>query len=1075
MNRKNKPSGLGIGTCVSIVLAFTAHTNADSVSFNDDIRPILSENCYACHGPDAESREADLRLDIEAHAFESHGKYDPAIVRGNPAESPLYQRITTSDQDDVMPPPNSHKSLTNEQIELVAQWITEGAKWEGHWAFVQPVKPDVPESTWGNNEIDAFLHEAMIAKGLTPNEKADRPTLARRLSLDLTGLPPTPELVEAFVNDTSDNAYERLVDKLLDTTSFGEHQARIWLDAARYADTHGLHLDNYREIWPYRDWVVRAFNDNKPFDKFTVEQIAGDLLPNPSLDQRLATGFNRCNPTTSEGGAIDEEYRAIYAKDRVETTATVFMGLTMGCASCHDHKFDPLTMTDFYRFSAFFNNFDGPIMDGNAYDTRPVVTIPQTEHSNDWIQVNQERDELSSAMKSLKAEKEVEFTAWKEDQNREYKPLKSDIKPAFELQLEKDSENAEAKPTTPSHPALAVTMGERIDLVSQGFEFDPDKPFTLSCELKLPVEDGKKQARIPVIEQFDGNRGWRLAIANSNYSFPNRYQITFELIHSLRDNDMIAATTKAERVNPREFSNTTIHISYDGSGSVAGLSIRTGSRQPFDYSKIVDNLSGSVAVNSPLQTGNFASGLIDPELAAKAYKTGYYDKNSDGPKTGKIKAVKFFSRPVYAFESSSGATLKRVKELLNTPEDRLRSRDKEQIETYYFSNFVPEYLKLKYKQAVNDMEYNHIYDQATISLVMKERDSPPTARILERGEYDKPGESVFADVPEYLGKLPEDAPKNRLGLANWLVDPNNPLTARVTVNRFWQNFFGTGIVATSEDFGIMGENPTHPELLDWLAITFQEEGWDVKSFFKFLVTSAAYQQKSTIRPEELAIDRDNRYLARGPRYRLDGEVLRDKVLYVSGSMNPEAGGPPVKPYQPEGIWNAVAYSDSNTAHFFQDSGDALYRRSLYTFWKRTAPPPNMVVFDVPSRENCNVRRERTNTPLQALTLMNDPQFVEAARHLAERAMTENDGSASDRIDQMYTYAFGNRPIEKHREVLEQSYQKFYSSFVEGRSNARAFIQVGDSAPNSSLDPTELASLTMVANQIMNLDSFITKY
>ncbi len=1062
------------------VAALFAATNssAETVSFNKDIRPILSENCYACHGPDAESREADLRLDIEAQAFESHGKFDPAIARGNPAESPLYQRITTSDEDDVMPPPDSNKSLNVEEIELIAQWIQEGANWEGHWAFVPPQKPVVPSASWGNNEIDAFLHEAMLTKGLAPNERADRPTLARRLALDLTGLPPTPELVKAFVSDSSANAYERLVDKLLDSSAYGEHQARIWLDAARYADTHGLHLDNYREIWPYRDWVVKAFNQNKPFDQFTVEQIAGDLLPGATLDQRLATGFNRCNPTTSEGGAIDEEYRAIYAKDRVETTATVFLGLTMGCASCHDHKFDPFTMTDFYRFSAFFNNFDGPIMDGNAYDTRPVVTIPKPEHTNEWIQVSKERDELKKAVSKLKKERKNDFENWKNNPDRNYKTFNLNTEVAFELRVNADSEDQEAEETESdetSPQAIIVSMGEQIDLAQQGFRFNPDKPFTLSCELKLPVEEGQKQVRIPVLEQFDGNRGWRLAIANSNPTFPNRYQITFELIHSLKDDNLIVATTKSERVNPREFSNTTINVKYDGSGSVGGLTISTGSRQPFDYSKVVDNLSGSVSVDAPLITGHFSTGLIDPELAAKTYKSGYYDKSSEGPKTGRIKSVKFYNRPIYAFESSSTATVKRVKALLETPEERLRDRDKEQIETYFYTNFIPEYREFKYKEAINEMRYNHIYDQATVSLVMEESDSLPTAHILERGEYDKPGEEVFADVPESLGSLPADAPKNRLGLAKWLIDPQNPLTARVTVNRFWQNIFGTGIVATSEDFGIMGENPSHPELLDWLAVSFQESGWDVKSFFQSMVMSAAYQQTSTIDPEELAMDRENRYLARGPRYRLDGEVLRDEVLFVSGNMNSEIGGPPVKPYQPDGIWNAVAYSDSNTAHFFQDSGEALYRRSLYTFWKRTAPPPNMVVFDVPSRENCNVRRERTNTPLQALTLMNDPQFVEAARKLAERVMSHYDGPVSDRINQMYTYAFGSAPIDKHREILERSYQKFYSSFVEGRSNARDFIQVGDSAPKPNLDPIELASLTMVANQIMNLDSFITKY
>ncbi len=1042
------------------------------VSFNRDIRPILSDNCYHCHGPDAESRKAELRLDIEANAFVAHGKYEPAIVRGDPSASPLYQRITTEDVGDIMPPPESHRTLDANQKELIRKWIEQGAAWEGHWAFIVPEKPDAPNREWGVNEIDAFTHKAMSERGLAPNEEADRPTIARRLALDLTGLPPTPKLVDAFVKDTSDNAYENLVDSLLASTAYGEHQARLWLDAARYADTHGLHLDNYREIWPYRDWVIDAFNDNKPFDAFTVEQIAGDLLPSPSLQQRLATGFNRCNPTTSEGGAIDAEYRAIYAKDRVETTATVFLGLTMGCASCHDHKFDPLSMEDFYRFSAFFNNFDGPIMDGNAYDTRPIVTIPQQQHSENWIQVKAKRDSLAEAIESLKNSKNAEFEEWKANEERTYHSHKFIEGAAFEIQVAGPDKEIQKDPKPGT---LAASMGDRIDFGDSPFEFNPDKPFTLLVSAKLPVESGAKQSRIPLIEQFDGDRGWRLSIANSDIAFPNRYQITFELIHSLRNNNLISVTTKSERANPREFSSPTINISYDGSGSIAGLSITSGSRQPYNYSKVIDNLDGSVATNAPLRIGYFKEGLIDPNLAAKEFKIGYRDKSADGPKTGSINSIKFYDRNVFAFEFSGGGSEKRVKEILYIPEERHRGREVSQLETYYFINFVPEYRELRYKQAINDMLYNHIYDQATVSLVMEERDSAPTARILERGEYDKPGKEVFADIPESLGGLPDSAPKNRLGLAHWLVDPSNPLTARVAVNRFWQNLFGTGIVATSEDFGIMGENPSHPELLDWLAIHFQETNWDIKAMIKLMVMSATYRQDSKIDPEELAIDRANRFLARGPRHRLDGEVLRDKALYVSGSLNPQIGGPPVKPYQPEGIWNAVAYSDSNTAHFSQDSGDALYRRSIYTFWKRTAPPPNMVVFDVPSRENCNVRRERTNTPLQALTLMNDPQYVEAARNLAERAMETTQGDESEKIRAMYAFAFGSSPSAKHQEILERSYRKFHSSFAEKRSDAAAFIQVGDSHPNSHLDPVKLASYTMVANQIMNLDSFINKY
>ncbi|MDA0346820.1 MAG: PSD1 and planctomycete cytochrome C domain-containing protein [Verrucomicrobia bacterium] len=1044
------------------------------VSFNNDIRPILSENCYACHGPDAEAREADLRLDVEEWAFRERKKGPPAIVRGDPDNSPVYQRITNPLKSEIMPPQDSHKVLTPSQKQLIGQWIAEGAKWEGHWAFIRPTKPTPPEVSWGNNEIDKFTYAAMQEKGLSPNEEADRPTLARRLALDLTGLPPTPELVSDFVADKSATAYETLVDKLLTSSTYGEHQARFWLDAARYADTHGLHLDNYREIWPYRDWVVKSFNENKPFDQFTIEQIAGDLLPQPTIEQRLATGFNRCNPTTSEGGAIDEEYRAIYAKDRVETTATVFMGLTMGCASCHDHKFDPFTTKDFYKFSAFFNNFDGPIMDGNAYDTRPVIAIPKADHTEEWKQVKAKGTEISKALSKLEKSNKTAYEAWQEQEEVPFVPVEKDLQLAFELKLGKKDKESPAAQKITDHIVKQASLGDLVNLSEAGFDFDPDKPFTLDCQVKLPGEKSDKLERIPVIEQFDGDRGWRLSIANTSAALPNRYQITFELIHSLKNNDLISATAQADRFNPREVRSTNIRITYDGSRSVAGLTINAGSRQPFDYEKVIDNLSGTVATDAPLQAGLMSTGIISKEQAVSRYNANDDVDASEDSLTGDITNIKFYNRTIYPFELGN-MTANKLAELLSIPKERRRGGDASSLEAYYYSLHVPEYTELKLAEAINDRLYNHIYDQAIVSLVMEEKDSLPSAFMLERGEYDKPGDEVFADIPESLGGLPSDAPKNRLGLANWLVDDSNPLTARVTVNRFWQNIFGAGLVATSEDFGLMGENPSHPELLDWLAIHFQETDWNVKAFIKTLVMSATYRQTSTIQPSELSIDRENLYLARGPRYRLDGEVLRDKALYVSGSLNPKVGGPPVKPYQPEGIWNAVAYSDSNTAHFSQDQGEALYRRSLYTFWKRTAPPPNMVVFDVPSRENCNVRRERTNTPLQALTLMNDPQFVEAARQLAERTLASHSGSTSEKIGQMYTYAFGSGPIEKHHDILTRSYDKFHDAFKESPKDARSLIEVGDSFPNQDLDPVELASLTMVANQIMNLDSFINKY
>ncbi len=1034
------------------------------VDFNRQVRPILSENCYACHGPDAEARKADLRFDIEEWAFRERPDGPPAIVRGDPRNSPLYQRITHALKSERMPPADSGKVLSEAQKKTLYSWIQEGATWEGHWAFLKPVKPKVPQISWGLNEIDAFTYVAMRERGLAPNPEADRPTLARRLALDLTGLPPTPEIVDQFVHDSSPNAYEKLVERLMDDPAYGEHQARIWLDAARYSDTHGLHLDNYREIWPYRDWVVESFNHNQPFDDFVLEQVAGDLLPNPTLEQRLATGFNRCNPTTGEGGAIDDEYRAIYAKNRVETTSTVFLGLTMGCASCHDHKFDPFNQEEFYQFSAFFNNLDGPIMDGNAYDTNPIVVIPKPEHRKLWPQVKKEFEAMSRQVDQFKQAREGKFQAWltsgeaahsnsliEKDVQFSLTLAKSPAKDEFEEDLDDDDPAA-----IPPYPTREFTMGDAVDLKELGKTFNPDKPFTLFCQVKLPEEGKTKQPLIPLLSQFDGDRGWRLTMATTDVRFAARYQFTFQLIHSLKNNDLISVTTRAKRNNPREGSMARIYVSYDASQKAQGIAISVGQRQNYHYAKLVDNLTGPTATDVDLRIGQ--------DLEGRAFSSS------------SIRQIAFFKRIIYPFEADlAGLDLAAFDRALNVAEDRRSNNQWNLLRNYFFGVLDPEYRELKRKQASKELEHSYIYDQATVSLVMEDKNATPSAHMLERGEYDKPGEKVFADIPEIFGGLPKSAPANRLGLARWLVHPENPLTARVNVNRFWQNLFATGLVKTSEDFGIMGENPSHPDLLDWLAVQFRESGWDVKGLIKLMVTSATYRQSSHFSSDKLQLDPENRFLARGPRYRLDGETLRDQALFVSGSLNPIRGGPPVKPYQPEGIWYAVGFTDSNTAIFEMDHGEALYRRSLYTFWKRTAPPPNMVVFDAPSRETCSVRRERTNTPLQALTLMNDPQYVEAARQLAQRTLLENPGSTAGKIRAMYRYAFGTAPSPKNQKVFADSYAKFESAFRSNPRDAEALIGVGESLAPPELEPVELASLTLVANQIMNLDSFVNKY
>ena len=1039
-------------------------SEVSKISFNRDVRPILSENCYACHGPDANSREAELRLDIEANAFRPHGEFEAAIIRGDPENSPVYKRITSTLKSEIMPPVDSHKSLSTDEMEVIRDWIAQGAEWEGHWAFIKPLKPTPPSSDQKGHAIDAFITAMYETKGLEANPSADRATLARRLALDLTGLPATPESVARFIEDGRPSAYEAYIDELLASPSYGEHQARFWLDAARYSDTHGLHLDNYRSIWPYRDWVVNAFNRNQPFDEFTIEQIAGDLLPNPTDEQLLATGFSRCNPTTSEGGAIEDEYRAIYAKDRAETVATVYTGLTVGCAACHDHKFDPISQKDFYQFSAFFNNIDGPVMDGNAYDTKPNLVIPRPEHRELWEKVRGEFDERSDEFNRLKKERKSAFDDWL--------ALASPPVPTNRIESYwfADLRTAEGPDD----------LIQGIDLPSAIDGWGIDSAFTFVVDYKLPTLEGGEE--VLIASKFDGERGWRLFAMDGGSAQPRHYRVRFELISSLAAGEMISLTSSPNRfVGLGAGKNVSLAVSYDGSGRAMGIQLGQSIRLPIDGATIIDNLAGdfanAVALRVALTPPKKVESKPEPKNVEEE-ETKTEDASAEKPKKTPGPMIVFFEGvpPMHMLADDRKAASMLAR--LAKPREDLASFDTRQLKEFFFSAVDPETSAARTRMAELEPNYQRIYDLATISLIMKEKEEDAVAHILSRGEYDQPGDEVAANVPEVLGGLADGAPKNRLGLAQWLVADENPLTARVTVNRIWQNLFGTGLVATTEDFGIMGENPTHPELLDWLAVDFRENGWDVKRMIKQIVMADTYRQDARIDPAEYTVDPENRLLARGSRYRLDAEVIRDQALFVSGALHAHQGGPSVKPYQPVGIWNAVAYSGSDTRYYHADQGDALYRRSLYTFWKRTAPPPNMTIFDAPSRESCSVRRDRTNTPLQALILMNDPQFVEAARLLAERALSPSgavEQSPLSQIESMYRFAFGSEVPDSHKEVLHDSYRKFAERFQEKPEDAVALVQTGESKPMEVSDPVAFASLTMVASQIMNLDSFINKY
>ena len=831
------------------------------ISFTRQIRPILSDHCFACHGPDSKQRKAKLRLDNKASAFAELDSGDGhALVAGKPDESTLIARITSADPNMLMPPPKFGKPLTPEQIVLIKKWITEGANWSEHWAFLaaqRPALPRVKNNAWPRNEIDAFILARLEREKLQPSPDADRTTLIRRVTLDLTGLPPTPAEVDAFLADESPAAYEKVVDRLLKSSRFGEHIARYWLDAARYGDTHGLHLDNYREMWPYRDWVVGAFNRNLPYNRFLTEQLAGDLLPNATQDQIVASGFNRCHVTTSEGGSISEEVYVRNVVDRVDTTGTVILGLSTGCARCHDHKFDPFRTKDYYQFFAFFNSLDENPLDGNGSRPPPVLSLAGPEQAA----------ELERAKRVVAALRKV-----------------------------------------------------IADEVAQVKYVDPgaDRPAaeSFAAWLKAP------------------NAGGRLV--------PKPVQDVLRV--------------DAAKRNPQQ--QKVLHDYY------------------------LEHVYGKMRTT------------FDPLIQS------------------------------------------------------LTALEKER---------------------------DRIEKELPMTLVSRELPTPRPSFILKRGEYDQHGAQVERGTPSFLPPFPKDAPPNRLGFAQWLLAPEHPLTSRVAVNRFWQQLFGTGIVRTAEDFGSQGEPPTHPELLDWLAVQFRDDGWDMKKTMKRIVMSATYRQSSRVTKDRLAKDAANRLLSRGPRFRLDAEMLRDQALFASGLLIEKMGGPSVKPPQPSGLWEAVGYVTSNTAHFTADTGaDKVHRRSLYTFWKRTSPPPQMTTFDAPSREACLVRRERTNTPLQALLMMNETQYVEAARALAERTLHEGGKKPEERMVYLFRLAAGRKPDALETDVLLETYRDHVARYKKDEDAAKKLIAIGESKADAKLNATELAAWTMVANLVLNLDEVINK-
>jgi hypothetical protein len=1045
------------------VLAFLACCRtvlAGDLSYNEDIRPILVENCFGCHGADSAGRKSGLRLDQRDAAIESG-----AIAPGDPDSSVALDRIFSDDPDEVMPPPALKKTLTVAQKQLLLRWIKEGAEYEPHWSFIPPARPELPavkDGSWARNPIDRFILARLERDGLTPAPEADRRTLARRLALDITGLPPEPADVEVFVADTRPDAYERLADSLLAKPEWGEHRGRHWLDYARYGDTHGIHHDNEREMWSYRQWVIGAFNQNMPFDRFTILQLAGDLVAkdieasrDEALDARIASGFNRCNITTNEGGAIDAEYLALYTRDRTETAATVWMGLTAGCAVCHNHKFDPLSQQEFYELSAFFNHTTQRAMDQNIPDTPPVVVVPNPEDRPRFAELEVLVAGAQKTLDDRKATARPEFDAWvaAADAGTVASVLPQGT-PVCELPLTEGQGTTTAARIRGEPASLALAAGSTwqggpggepaLLLDGPGGELpaagaiEHDQPFSLSFWVRPSADDIDAQV-VSRIDESRARRGWEV--------FLREGRVGLRLSHAWPEKAIEVVCRRDLPVN----AWTLVTLTYDGSGEASGVKIHDEGRgRAARIDK--DTLAGqSIGTDGPLRLGGEAVGQTPGAVA--------------------IAGLALRDRMLSSAEVEACSRGWDLAQLLKRPAAERAQAAGGLYDWWRKTRDKPSIAAAAVVAKAQD-EQRAIRTRGTVAHVMHEKDGVPMAHVLDRGEYDKPKEEVGPDTPEILPAFPESLPRNRLGLAKWLLLQEHPLTTRVTVNRFWQEVFGAGLVRTPGDFGTTGELPSHPDLLDWLAVEFRESGWDVKQLFRLMLTSAAYRQSAAATSDKLQKDAANRLLSRGPRFRMDAEMVRDQALAASGLLVRKLGGPSVKPYQPDGVWEAVAMPESDTRVYGRDEGESLYRRSVYTFWKRSAPPASLDIFNAPSRETCCVKRERTNTPLQALVTLNDPQFVEAARVLADRAVAAAADDAG-RIDFLSRRVLGRPFVSEETTIVKESLARLGALYAADRSAADAIVTVGASKPVAA-DRVSLAALTIVASELMNLDEALCK-
>ena len=1012
-----------LGLLLPVYCLAQAGGSPHEVEFNRDIRPILSDKCYTCHGPDKANRKTKLRFDTEAGAKQDLGGHF-AIVPGDPSKSEMIRRITAEKPAMRMPPVWSAYRLNGREIDLIRRWIEQGAKWEKHWAFIPPKRrplPEVSKRDWPRNPIDYFVLARLEQEGLSPSPEADRERLIRRVTLDLTGLPPTLAEIDAYLNDSSPDAYEKVVARLLGSPRYGERIAERWLDAARYADTNGYQTDGERSMWRWRDWVIDAFNRNMPFDRFTIEQIAGDMMPNATLDQKIASGFNRNHRGNGEGGIIPEEYAVEYVVDRVDTTASVWLGLTLGCARCHDHKYDPFTQKEFYQLYAYFDNIPEKGKAWKYGNSPPLIPAPTAAQQAELEALDQKLSAAETAFTNLKPELDRSERHWEKSDAR-FAPVDWTITRGMVVQRHlAGSGNFNGK---------RVVNTEAEDVAKFGFY---DK-FTLSAWIKPASPTG---AIITRAEDVPEGEGYGLYLKDA--------KLQVNLVNRWLDDALRVETQNAVELNQWHH----VMMTYDGSRVAEGIKIYVdGELQKLKIN--LDDLNQSFATKEPLRIGGGGG--------------------PDNRFHGQIREARVYAVVLSPAEAAIAANDDPVGRIAKIAPQNRSAAQAGKIAGYFLERSAPERIREAWQQLVKlREEKEHLIETFPTVMVMQERPAPRDTFVLLRGAYDHPGEKVSRGVPAVLPPFSADWPNNRLGLAKWLVDPSNPLTARVTVNRFWQMYFGTGLVKTVEDFGSQGEWPSNLELLDWLATEFVRTGWDVKAMQRLIVTSATYRQSSKISPELDQRDPENRLLARGPRFRLPAEMVRDQALAVAGLLVEKVGGPSVKPYQPAGLWKELGGGD-----YPQDHGEGLYRRSIYTFWKRTAPPPSMVNFDAAGRETCTVRETRTNTPLQALDLMNDVTYIEASRVLAERMMREGGSTAEERIQFGFRLATARRPRPEETLILLASFQHYLDGFQTNRTAAAKFLSEGEHQRDPDLDMSQLAAYSSISGMILNLDEVITK-